>query len=73
MPGMDGDEVAIRLRAIGCPLVLIAVRAMNCEASTQRIRAAGFDLHLVKPVDPLMLPVVIDSLLRAATLEPDPV
>ena len=31
MPGMDGDEVAVRLRgqATGMPVVLVAVTAMN--------------------------------------------
>jgi CheY-like chemotaxis protein len=57
MPGMDGDEVAIRLlgRPGWHPLVLIAVTAMGDEASRARTEAAGFHLHLVKPVDPRKL------------------
>ena len=49
MPGMDGDEVAVRLRGkTGWrPLLLIAVTAMSNEASCARIAAAGFDMHLV--------------------------
>ena len=52
MPGMDGDEVAVRLRQIGRPLVLIAVTALNDDAGRRRIAAAGFDRHLLKPVSP---------------------
>jgi CheY-like chemotaxis protein len=67
MPGMDGDELAVRLRtwAAGTPLVLVAVTAMSDEASRQRIRDAGFDLHLVKPVDPFNLVSVVDALWKA--------
>ena len=64
MPGMDGDELAIRLRegADRAQIRLVAVTAMNDEESCERIRDAGFDLHLVKPVDPHRLPAVIASL-----------
>ena len=68
MPGMDGDEVAIRLRqGTGWhPLLLIAVTAMSNEASCTRITSAGFDMHLVKPVDPQQLLEVVDALFRTA-------
>ena len=68
MPGMDGDEVAVRLRGnTGWrPLLLIAVTAMSNEASCARIAEAGFDMHLVKPVDPGKLMEVVDLLFRAA-------
>ena len=64
MPGMDGDELAVRLRArsLDRPLVMVAVTAMSNEASCQRIKAAGFDMHLVKPVDPHTLLAVVDRL-----------
>ena len=64
MPGMDGDQLAMRLRewAAGRPLVLVAMTAMNNEASCRRISDAGFDLHLVKPVDPRKLLAVVDHL-----------
>ena len=67
MPGMDGDELAVRLRAwaAGGPLVLVAVTAMSNEESARRIRDAGFDLHLVKPVDPSNLVSVVDALWKA--------
>lgn len=67
MPGMDGDELAVKLReqAGGVPLVLVAVTAMSNEQGCRRIEAAGFDLHLVKPVDPHQLVLVVDTLWRA--------
>ncbi|HEY1191033.1 MAG TPA: response regulator [Gemmata sp.] len=67
MPGMDGDELALRLRkwAVDVPLVLVAVTAMNNEESSRRIQSAGFDLHLTKPVDPHNLIAVVDALWKA--------
>jgi PAS domain S-box-containing protein len=52
MPGLDGYEVARRLRAMkGAALRIIAVTGWGQEADRQRSREAGFDLHLVKPVE----------------------
>jgi two-component system OmpR family response regulator len=64
MPGMPGDELASRLRAIPelQPLLLVAVTAMSCPESFQRIQAAGFHIHMIKPVDPYKLVKVVDSL-----------
>jgi CheY-like chemotaxis protein len=68
MPGMDGDELAVRLRDLpDPPVVLVAVTAMNNEAGCRRIKDAGFDLHLVKPVDPHALLAVVDQLWQAWT------
>lgn len=57
MPGMDGDELAIRLRSQegGPPPVLIAVTARSDEESEKRIRVAGMAKRLIKPVDPRQL------------------
>ena len=54
MPGMSGDEVGRRLRATdwGRTLPLVALTALNGEEARARSAAAGFDLHLVKPVNP---------------------
>ncbi|AWM40323.1 Response regulator PleD [Gemmata obscuriglobus] len=64
MPGMDGDELARRLRPDpdAGPVVLVALTAMSDDNSRRRIAAAGFDLHLVKPVDPHQLVTVVDKL-----------
>jgi CheY-like chemotaxis protein len=53
MPEIDGYEVARRLRGLPReqPLRIVAVTGWGTEADRQRSRDAGFDLHLVKPVD----------------------
>jgi two-component system OmpR family response regulator len=64
MPVMEGDELAERLReqAGGRPMVIVAVTAMGNDASRQRTEAAGFHLHLLKPVDPHDLLRIVDEL-----------
>src|SRR5687767_2613871 len=63
MPGMDGYEVARRLRTMreldGTRIV--AITGWGQDADRQRSREAGFDLHLVKPVDPNELVRVLDE------------
>lgn len=68
MPGMAGDELAARLLAQPGwrPLVLVAVTAMGEDVYRQRTSAAGFHLHLVKPVDPEQLVAVVEALFRQA-------
>ncbi|MDQ2704975.1 MAG: ATP-binding protein, partial [Pseudomonadota bacterium] len=53
LPVMDGFELAGRLRALpGLSRIrLIALTGYGQESDRQRTRAAGFDHHLVKPVD----------------------
>jgi PAS domain S-box-containing protein len=53
LPEMDGYELAQRLRALpeASGLRLIAVTGYGQSEDQQRAMAAGFDAHLVKPVD----------------------
>jgi signal transduction histidine kinase len=51
LPGMNGYELARHLRASGCTIRLIALTGHARGEDVQRSRAAGFDAHLVKPVD----------------------
>jgi PAS domain S-box-containing protein len=53
MPDLDGFEVCRRLRSspAGGSLFIIAVTGWGQAADRVRARAAGFDAHLVKPVD----------------------
>ena len=51
LPGISGYEVAKRLRARGTPVKLIALTGYGSDADRARARDAGFDHHLVKPVD----------------------
>jgi CheY-like chemotaxis protein len=64
LPGMDGYELARRLRAVhGEALRLIALTGYGQPEDRERAYGAGFHLHLVKPVDR-------EQLLRALGEEP---
>ena len=53
LPGMDGYEVARRVRTRGTrPPFLVALTGYGQPEDRKRATAAGFDAHLVKPVDP---------------------
>ena len=60
LPGMDGYQLAaeIRHRLDGKPMRLIALTGYGGSDDIARAGAAGFDAHLVKPVE-------IDRLLAA--------
>src|SRR5688572_3694938 len=53
MPGMNGFEVAQRLRELGRvpQLRIVAVTGWGKPEDRQRSREAGFDMHLIKPVE----------------------
>jgi PAS domain S-box-containing protein len=52
LPGMDGYELAARLRAAGhTGAALVAVTGYGRDGDVQRSRDAGFQQHLVKPVE----------------------
>jgi PAS domain S-box-containing protein len=53
MPGMNGYETAVLLRALpgAQARMLVALTGWGSEADQARSLAAGFDLHLTKPVD----------------------
>ena len=54
MPGMDGYEVARRLRSRpeSARALLVALTGWGQESDRQKSRQAGIDHHLVKPVEP---------------------
>jgi signal transduction histidine kinase len=53
LPGIDGYEVARRLRQcnVTSQIRLIALTGYGLAEDQRRVLEAGFDLHLVKPVD----------------------
>ncbi len=53
MPGMDGYELARRLREMtpSCPRVLATMTAYSDISHLDRAANAGFDLHFTKPAD----------------------
>lgn len=66
LPVLDGFEVARRLRAtpLGSKMRLIALTGYGRSDDRARVIEAGFDDHLVKPVDP-------DALARQLTAPSD--
>ena len=61
LPGLDGYEVGRRLRkAMGDRVRLVALTGYSQPEDRRRVREAGFDVHLVKPVAPA-------DILRAVT------
>ena len=64
LPGMDGYELARRLRATpGLDgVVLIAVTGYGDEQARQQATIAGFDHHFVKPIDPASLVALVATL-----------
>ena len=69
MPGMLGYEVARRLRALQTPsrALLVAITGYGRETDVAKAREAGFDHHLVKPVDFERLRALLAS--RLASLQ----
>jgi len=53
LPGVDGYEVARRIRAspTGRDISLVALTGHGMEEDRRKALAAGFDEHLVKPTD----------------------
>jgi CheY-like chemotaxis protein len=55
LPGLDGYQVAENLRASddpNRPMLLVAITGYGRPEDSARAREAGFDAHLVKPVQP---------------------
>jgi signal transduction histidine kinase len=67
LPGMDGYEVAVRLRQMAetRDSCLIALTGYGQPADRARAREAGFDHHLTKPADPDALLGLITAWLQA--------
>jgi CheY-like chemotaxis protein len=61
LPGMSGYDVARQLRAQPKTrdLRLVALTGYGTEADRVKTRAAGFDVHLAKPVDPQALDALL--------------
>ena len=63
MPRLNGEEVCRQIRSTpwGRDVVLIAVTGWDQNEDRQRIVQAGFDAHLVKPVDPHAVITLLDA------------
>jgi PAS domain S-box-containing protein len=63
MPKLNGFEAARRLRALplGGQAVLVALTGWGQASDRERTREAGFDFHIVKPVQPQALAEVLSQ------------
>ena len=70
LPRMDGYEVARQVRSAekDWPVrpLLVAVTGYGQESDRERALAAGFDLHMAKPIEPAQLVEVIDGKVAAS-------
>jgi CheY-like chemotaxis protein len=66
LPGIDGYEVARRLRDLPGlqDAMLIALTGYGSDRDRERTRASGFDMHLVKPADPQRIARAIEQRIR---------
>jgi signal transduction histidine kinase len=73
MPGMDGYELARRIRAQpwGESMVLVALTGWGQEGDRRRSREAGFDSHWVKPLDIELFTKYIERLFERPKLHPE--
>ena len=72
LPGLNGYEVCRRIRREpwGKDLLLVALTGWGQEEDRHRSRDAGFDAHMVKPVDFDALLNLLGSIPSASDAEP---
>jgi len=62
LPGMDGHEVARRVRAaLGHSVLLVAMTGYGQESDRLRALSGGFDTHLTKPLDIKLVERMLDT------------
>jgi two-component system CheB/CheR fusion protein len=71
LPGMDGFEVARRLRerTPDRELMLVAMTGYGQDEYQRKSREAGFNYHLVKPVDPRVLEDILSRMAVGGKVE----
>jgi CheY-like chemotaxis protein len=69
LPGLNGYETAITIRdqSWGKDILLIAVTGWGQDDDRQKAKDAGFDAHLVKPVDHASLAKLLAETPNSAT------
>ena len=69
LPRMDGFQVAERIRALpSCAsTLLVAITGYGQPEDLERSRRAGFDRHIVKPIDPSLLTQMLAEHCRSRT------
>jgi CheY-like chemotaxis protein len=69
MPRLNGYDACRRIReqSWGRNVVVVALTGWGQDEDRQRSQVAGFDYHLVKPVEPEKLEVLLTRLAASAT------
>jgi PAS domain S-box-containing protein len=64
MPEIDGYEACRRIRKLpfGSEVILVAVTGWGQTEDRRKSKAAGFDHHMVKPVEPVAIQKLLQSL-----------
>jgi len=64
LPGMSGYEVAAQIRAHPdhAKTLLVAVSGYGQDDHRQQSKRAGFDYHMVKPIDPATMTDLLASI-----------
>ncbi len=65
LPKIDGYEVARRIRAINEKITLIAITGYGQPSDKKRSSEAGFDAHVVKPVEPCRFKQLVNDTFEA--------
>ncbi len=65
MPDVDGFEACRRMREAGAHTSIVALTGWGQDDDRRRTTTAGFDAHLVKPVDPDALVKFVEELARS--------
>ncbi len=73
LPDLDGFYVGRELRQrLGAAVRLVALTGYGQPQERKRTREAGFDAHVVKPVEPAALNQLMHRLAKRGTTPPDP-
>jgi len=66
MPGIDGYELAsmVRQHFSSDELKLVAVTGYGAAADRARARRAGFDAHVLKPIDPALMESILKTVIE---------
>jgi signal transduction histidine kinase len=69
MPRLNGHEACRRIRALdwASSVAIVAVTGWGQDQDRERTREAGFDLHLVKPLDPGAIDGLLSDLVHIKT------
>jgi CheY-like chemotaxis protein len=67
LPDLDGNEVARRIRAVlgKSEILLIALTGYGSAEDQRLAHEAGFDIHLLKPVESEALQRIFENLVRS--------